>query len=165
MYISWVPAFWLSCTSSRSFFRRGGPLMTTSMDIHTQLGPNMAHSAQNGLVWTEPCFGHIWTVMPGPAGWITRTWPAPASSRPSDILKRNVSHSSTSRHRRSVCSVSYFIFFFVLSVQRLQSRALEPLMVVYWGFGKRLAAITTVGCPRWLRQNARGKCQRCEETK
>lgn len=45
---------------------------------------------------------------PGPAGWL-------ASSRPSDILKRNVSHSSTSRHpsglftvRPSVCPSNDF---------------------------------------------------------
>jgi len=139
------PALWLSCTSSRSSFSasRGVPRpMTISMDIHTQLGPNMAHSAQNGLVLAVFSATFELSCPPRTAGWITRTWPGPVSS--SFRLTFWSEMSVTAQHtaiivRPSVCRLFILFYFFLhfitsLSGQRLQSRALEPLMLAYWCF-------------------------------
>lgn len=112
---------------SITLFFGAGVLMTTSMDIHTQLGPNMAHSAQNGLVPSRPrcCrVGHIWTVMPRTSGLASKfqaIWHFEAKCQ----SQLNIPPSVWPFYCPSVC----------LSVQRLQSRALEPLMVVaLWCF-------------------------------
>lgn len=111
------PALWLSCTSSRSSFSasRGVPRpMTISMDIHTQLGPNMAHSAQNGLVLAV--FSATFELSCPPNSRLDHSYLARTSEfqLSADILKRNVSHSSTYRHHCPSVRLSpfYFILFF-----------------------------------------------------
>jgi len=165
MYISWVHVFWLSCTSSRSFFSARGSSHDNLNGYSHTAGPKYG------------AFGTKWSRLNRTVFWPHLNCHAGASRLDHSYLA-STSEFQAIWHFEAKCQSQLnippssvrlfcllFYHFFVLSVQRLQSRALEPLMVVYWGFGKRLAAITTVGCPRWLRQNARGKCQRCEETK